>query len=77
MGKRAIAYLGVQLADYLITTIKPCPTHITQNAIKLETIGFPKDQETQLGTEHDSTKKPDKHVVSRLALATLKTPKQN
>lgn len=72
-GQRTIAYLGFQLADYLITNIQPCQKN--QPAFNLETSGSRNEQIALSGIGRGSMRTPDRQAVSLLALKTLKSPK--
>jgi hypothetical protein len=75
-GRRAIAYFGFQIADYLIDQVKPC--RATPNtASRSANGGFPSGAEAPPGTPPATTPMPSARDVSALARTILSRPGRN
>jgi hypothetical protein len=72
-GRRAIAYFGFQIADYLIDQVRPCratPSTVSRSANG----GFPSGAEAPPGTPLSTTQRPSARDVSALAQTILSRP---
>src|SRR5437764_3906630 len=68
-GRRAIAYFGFQIADYLIDQVRPCrATPRSANG------GFPSGAEAPPGTPPSMRQRPSARDVSALARTILSRP---
>src|SRR3954452_6235607 len=65
-GRRAIAYFGFQIADYLIDQVRPCRA-IPSTVSRLANGGFPNGAEAPPGTPLSTTPRPSARDVSALA----------
>jgi hypothetical protein len=72
-GRRAIAYFGFHIADYLIDQLRPC--RATPNtASRSANGGFPSGAEAPPGTPPATTQRPNARDVSALARTILSRP---
>jgi hypothetical protein len=72
-GRRAVAYFGFQIADYLIDQVRPCratPSTVSKSANG----GFPSGAEAPPGTPLSTTQRPSARDVSALARTILSRP---
>ena len=75
-GRRAIAYFGFQIADYLIDQLRPCRATPDTN-FKSENGGSPSGAEAPPGTPPATIPRPSARDVSALARTILSRPGKN
>src|SRR3984893_9137771 len=72
-GRRAVAYFGFQIADYLIDQVRPCratPSTVSRSGNG----GSPSGAEAPPGTPLSTTQRPSARDVSALARTILSRP---
>ena len=75
-GRRAIAYFGFQIADYLIDQLRPC--RATRNTVSRSANGgSPSGAEAPPGTPPATIPRPSARDVSALARTILSRPGKN
>src|SRR6516165_10835818 len=75
-GRRAIAYFGFQIADYLIDQVRPCRATPGTNS-RSANGGSPSGAEAPHGTLPATTPRPSARDVSALARTILSRPGRN
>ena len=75
-GRRAIAYFGFQIADYLIDQVKPCRATPSTNS-KSANGGSPSGAEAPHGMPPVTMRRPSARDVSALARTILSRPSRD